>query len=217
MRIDFIINMKGRKMRGKGVLYNYLMTNKKSFISIISVFFVGMILGIFMINNTGESEILEINSYINSICENLKSAENINMLECLFNSLKQNISFVLVMWFLGCTLIGNIFVYFGILYKGFSLGYTISAIIATLGSKSGSLFVFAALLIQNIIFLPAIFVLAESGIKLYIRISQNLINVKQELLRHTVIMLIVLILVVISSILEVYLSTNLLIFLKKIV
>ena len=50
-------------MRGKGVLYNYLMTNKKSFISIISVFFVGMILGIFMINNTGESEILEINKF----------------------------------------------------------------------------------------------------------------------------------------------------------
>lgn len=204
-------------MKGKSVLYNYLMTNRKSFISIISVFFVGMLLGIFMINNTGESEILEINSYINSICENLEVAENINMLDCLLNSLNQNISFVLIMWFLGCTLIGNIFVYFGILYKGFSLGYTISAIIATLGSKSGTIFVFAALLIQNIIFLPAIFVLAESGIKLYIRISKNLINVKQELLRHTVIMLIVLILVVISSLLEVYLSTNLLIFLKKIV
>lgn len=170
-----------------------------------------------MINNTGENELLEINSYINSICENLEASENINMIECLLKSLKQNITFVLLMWFLGCTIIGNIFVYFGIIYKGFSLGYTISAIIATLGSKSGTIFVFASLLIQNIIFLPAIFILAESGIKLYIRISQNLINVKQELLRHTLIMLIVLILVVISSILEVYLSTNLLIFLKKIV
>lgn len=170
-----------------------------------------------MINNTNETEILELNSYINSICENLEVAENINMLQCLFKSLKQNVSFVLVMWFLGCTVIGNIFVYFGILYKGFSLGYTISAIIATLGSKSGTIFVFASLLIQNIIFLPAIFVLAESGIKLYIRISQNLINVKQELLRHTMIMLLVLILVVISSVVEVYLSTNLLIFLKNFV
>ena len=204
-------------MRGKGILYNYLITNRKSFIIILSVFFVGMLLGIFVVNHTGETGMIEINSYINSISENLQNTEEINKIECLIKSIKQNIIFVVLMWFLGCTVIGSIFVYFIILYKGFSLGYTISAIIATLGAKNGTIFVFSALLIQNIVFLPAIFMLAESGIKLYIRITKNLINVKQELLRHSVIMLIVVILVVFSSILEVYLSTNLLIFLKKIV
>ena len=204
-------------MRGKSVLYNYLISNKKSFLIILGVFFIGMLLGIFVINHTGENEIIEINSYINSICENLQNTEVINKTECLFNSIKQNVMFVLLMWFLGCTIIGNIFVYVCILYRGFSLGYTISAIIATLGAQSGTVFVFSALLLQNIIFIPAIFMLAESGIKLYIRITKNLINVKQELLRHTLIMLITLTLVVFSSILEVYLSTNLLIFLKKIV
>lgn len=204
-------------MKGKSVLYNYLLTNKKVFSIILVVFFIGMLLGIFVINHTGENEILEINSYITSICENLQSAENINSVECLTKSIKQNVLFVLMMWFLGCTIIGSFFVYFCILYKGFALGYTISAIIATLGAKSGSIFVFSSLLIQNVVFLPAIFMLAESGIKLYIRIVKNLINVKQELLRHTLIMLIALILVVISSILEVYLSTNLLLFLKNFV
>lgn len=204
-------------MRKKSVLYNYLISNKKSFLIILGIFFIGMLLGIFVINHTGENEIVEINSYINSIRENLQNTEGINKAECLFNSIKQNISFILLMWFLGCTIIGNIFVYVCILYRGFSLGYTISAIIATLGAQSGSIFVFASLLLQNIIFIPAIFMLAESGVKLYIRITKNLINVKQELLRHTMIMLISLILAVFSSILEVYLSTNLLIFLKKIV
>lgn len=204
-------------MRGKSVLYNYLITNKKSFLIILAVFFIGMLSGIFVINHTAENEIVEINSYINSICENLQSTESINRTECLLKSIKQNVFFVLLMWFLGCTVIGNIFVYVCILYRGFSLGYTISAIIATLGAQSGSIFVFSSLLIQNVIFIPAIFILAESGIKLYIRITKNLINVKQELLRHTAIMLIALALVVFSSIVEVYLSTNLLIFFKKIV
>lgn len=201
----------------KSVLYNYLLSNKKNFFIILSVFFIGMLLGIFVINNTNETGILEINSYINSIRDNLQNTENINMLECLLKSVKQNVVFVLIMWFLGCTIIGSVFVYFCILYKGFALGYTISAIIATLGAQSGTVFVFSSLLIQNIIFIPAVFVLAESGIKLYIRISQNAINIKHELLRHTLIMLIVLALVVISSLVEVYLSTNLLIFLKKFV
>lgn len=204
-------------MASKGVLYNYLLSNKKNFFIILIVFFIGMLLGIFLINHTNESGILEINSYVNSIRENLQSANNVNMVQCLIKSIKQNVIFVLIMWFLGCTVIGSVFVYFCILYKGFSLGYTISAIIATLGGKSGSIFVFASLLIQNIIYIPAIFLLAESGIKLYIRITKNLVNVKQELLRHTVIMLISMALVVISSIVEVYLSTNLLIFLKKFV
>lgn len=215
-RIDFT-KVKGNKMRGKSVLYNYLLSNKKNFFIILSVFFVGMLLGIFVINHTNENGLIEINSYINSIRENLQNTENVNMLDCLLKSIKQNVIFVLIIWFLGCTIIGSIFVYFCILYKGFSLGYTISAIIISLGAKSGSIFVFSSLLIQNILFIPAIFILAESGIKLYIRITKNLINVKQELLRHTVIMLISIVLVVISSILEVYLSTNILIFLKKFV
>lgn len=204
-------------MASKGVLYNYLLSNKKNFFIILIVFFVGMLLGIFLINHTAESGILEINSYVNSIRENLHSTENVNLLQCLIKSVKQNVVFVLIMWFLGCTIIGSVFVYFCILYKGFSLGYTISAIIATLGGKSGSIFIFAGLLVQNIIYIPAIFLLAESGIKLYIRITKNLVNVKQELLRHTIIMLISMALVVISSIVEVYLSTNLLIFLKNFV
>jgi len=204
-------------MGGKSVLYNYLLSNKKNFFIILSIFFIGMLIGIFVINNTNENQILEINSYINSIKENLQSSENVNLTECLLKSIKQNVTFVLLMWFLGCTIIGNVFVYFCILYKGFSLGYTISAIISSLGAKGGTIFVFSSLLIQNIIFIPAIFILAESGIKLYIRITKNLINIKQELLRHTLIMLIALVLVVISSIVEVYVSTNLLIFLKKFV
>lgn len=84
-----------------------------------------------------------------------------------------------------------------------------------LGAKSGSIFVFASLLVQNIIFLPAIFILAESGIKLYSRITKNTTNIKQELIRHTVIMLIVVMMMILSSVLEVYFSTNLLIFFKN--
>lgn len=70
---------------------NYLLTNKKSFIVILIVFFIGMLIGIFVINHTNENEIIEINAYIGSICENLQHSENINLLDCLWKSLKQNI------------------------------------------------------------------------------------------------------------------------------
>lgn len=149
-------------MKTKSVLYNYLQKNRKIFLIIIITFFVGMILGIFFINHTSEEEILNINAYVNSLKENIEKENSINRVVLLLQSIKQNSIFILIIWLLGCTIIGSSLVYFAILYKGFSLGYTISAIIASLGSKSGTVFVFSSLLLQNIIFLPAIFILAES-------------------------------------------------------
>ena len=84
-------------MAGKGVLYNYLLSNKKNFLIILIVFFIGMLLGIFLINHTAESGILEINSYVNSIRENLQSTNNVNMRQCLLKSIKQNAIFILLM------------------------------------------------------------------------------------------------------------------------
>lgn len=202
-------------MNTKSVLYDYLQKNKKIFLIIIIFFFIGMMLGIFFINHTSEEEILNINSYVNSLKQNIEKADNINRLQLLMQSIKQNSIFIFIIWILGCTIIGSSLVYLAISYKGFSLGYTISAIIASLGSKSGTIFVFASLLLQNIILLPAIFILAESGIKLYTRITKQCVNLKHELLRHTVIMLISLAMTILSSIVEVYLSTNLLMILKN--
>lgn len=117
--------------------------------------------------------------------------------------------------YFGCTIIGSFFIYIVILYKGFSLGYTISSIIAVLGVKNGSLFALLALLFQNLIFIPAIFLLSISGIDLYDKLKSHCINLKIEVIKHTLIMFITLLLSVISSIIEVYVSTNLLIFLKE--
>ena len=77
------------------------------------------------------------------------------------------------------------------------------------------MFVFSSLLIQNVIFLPAIFILAENAAKFYRRIMKSSVNIKTELARYTIVMLIVIVFSVIASIVEVYISTNLLIFLKK--
>lgn len=202
-------------MKTKSVLHNYLEKNKKVFSIIIIFFLIGMVLGIFLINHTNEQEISNINSYVNSLMKNIEHLDNINSIELLLQSIKQNAVFILIIWVLGCTIIGNSLVYLGLIYKGFSLGYTISAIIATLGAQKGSIFVFASLLLQNIIFLPAVFILAESGIKLYTRITKQCVNLKQELLRHTIIMLIALAMTILSGIVEVYLSTNLLIIFKN--
>lgn len=178
-------------------------------------FWYGIIIGIIFINHTSNNEVNEITSYVQNLTENIKTKENIDKFSCLLESLKQNFEFVLLIWLLGSTIIGSFFIYLVIAYKGLAVGYTISAIIACLGIKGGSIFVFSSLLPQNIIFLPAIFVLAESGIKVYNRIIKNNVNLKTEFMRHFIIMLIVLVFSAVASVIEAYVSTNLLMFFKN--
>ena len=78
----------------------------------------------------------EISSYVNSLKENIKTSEGINKTVILRQSIKQNLMFVSMIWFLGCTLLGSFLIYLAIFYKGFSIGYTASAILATLGVKT---------------------------------------------------------------------------------
>lgn len=202
-------------MKRESVLFNYLNKNRKSFIKIIIIFFLGIVLGIIFINNISSSQISEINNYVSKLINNIKNSEDINKVEILTQSIKQNVSFLLIVWFLGCTIIGSGLIYIAIIYKGFSLGYTIAVIVACLNAKSAIIFILASLVIQNIIFLPTFFILAESGMKLYKVTATNYIDIKSELIRYSLIMLISVILAILSSYAEVYISTNLLILLKS--
>lgn len=201
----------------KKVLIEYIIRNKKNFIIIAILFCVGITIGIFSVNNSSDAQKEELNSYITSLIEKVKTTDDIDNLELLMLSIKENVSLILIVWFLGCTIIGGIFIYLAIIYKGFTIGYTISAMLAVLGTKQGIILSIISLLLQNIIFLSAFFLIAENGIKLYKGIYTRCINLKEEVIRHTIIMLITIMLSIFSSLVEVYISMNLLIFLKEII
>ena len=148
------------------VLLDYIIKNKKNFI-VISIFFcIGCIIGIMFVNNSNEIQKAEISNYVSSLITNIKNSENIDRINLLITSLKQNILFIIIIWFLGCTIIGGIFIYIAIIYKGFAIGYTISSLIAVLGIKIGTIVSVCSLLIQNIIFLPVFFIISENRYKI---------------------------------------------------
>ena len=113
---------------------------------------------------------------------------------------------------MGCTIIGIPIVYILITFKGFSLGYTISSIIFTLGTGKGILFSIITLLLQNLITIPAILALAVSGMKLYQSMMKDKRkeNIKVEMIRHTIFSVFIAFILMISAFVEVYLSNSLL-------
>lgn len=190
----------------------HVLNNKKEYIVVSILFVIGIFLGVFFINNVGQEPRTQITEYVNQFVEQLKNTESLNTVELLKTSIGQNIILAISLWFFGTTIIG-IPVVFGIVaYRGFCLGYTIAACISIMGIQKGILFVLILLLLQNLLIIPAILALAVSGIKLYQSITKDKRkeNVKLEMVRHTVFSLIMLIVLILSSVIEIFISTNVL-------
>lgn len=190
----------------------HVANNKKEYVIVSILFVIGIFLGVFFINNVGQEPKTLITEYLNQFIEKLKTTEDLNLIELLKTSIGQNIMLAIGLWFFGTTIIG-IPVVFGIVaYRGFCLGYTIAACISIMGISKGIIFVLILLLLQNLLVIPAILALAVSGIKLYKSIMRDKTkeNVKVEMLRHTVFSLIMLMILIISSVIEIFVSTNIL-------
>lgn len=199
------------------VLYNHIINNKRGYFIVSILFFIGIIVGVLFINNISDTKIEEINNYLNNMVDNIKNYEKIDYGTILKKSIFSNLEIIIILWFGASTIIGIPIVYGSIVIKGFSIGYTISSIIMCFGTGKGTIIALSIMLLHNIIFIPAMLGASVSGMKLYQSImkNKNRDNIKLEILRHTIFCAFMLGLMLISSFIEVYCSTNLFIMLLK--
>ena len=196
----------------KQTLLNYISNNKREYMLVVLLFVIGIVIGVIFINKSTKMQEEEITTYINEFVVKVKANQQIDRIALLREKVISNLVLVLIMWFVGSTVVGIPIVYAILVYKGFCLGYTISAIIAIMGMGKGILFMLIALLLQNIIFIPGIIAIGVSGFKLYKSIvkDRNKDNIKVEVLRHTIFSSIMLLVLCIASVIEILISTNML-------
>lgn len=203
---------RNKRLKILDLIKEHVINNKKEYFIVSLLFIIGIFLGVLFVNQAQETQKLEITTYLNTFIDKLKNTESLNNIELLKNSIGQNILLAVVLCFFGTTVIGIPVVFGIVLYRGFCLGYTISICITIMGLPKGILFVLILLLLQNILFIPAILALAVSGVKLYKSIikDKNKENIKIEIVRHAIFSFIMLLILVISSIIEIFISTNIL-------
>lgn len=205
------------RKRLKNIIGDHIIHHLRRYTIVVLLLFIGIILGVIFVNNLTDEQKVEIENYITTFITSLKEGGSIDKIGLLLDSLKNNIGIGILLWFLGCTVIGIPILYLVIAFRGFCLGYTISTVIAILGTGKGSLLIASSMLLQNIFFIPCILALGVSGMKLYESIMKDKRreNIKLEIVRHTLFSLIMIMLLALSSVVEVYGSTNLLQFLIK--
>lgn len=211
------MHRKYRKSKIRTILNNHIVNNKREYLVITILFFIGLILSIICINNINETEFNEISKYLINLINNMKVCENVDFLNILKESISYNIAITILLWFGASTIIGIPIVYGTVILKGFSIGYTISCLLTVFGLGNGLILAITFIILHNAVFIPTMFAICVSGSKLYKSIMKNKQreNIKLEILRHTIFCIIMLIFMLISSLIETYLSTNIVMILLK--
>lgn len=203
---------KFRKSKFLATIENHINQNIKEYAISTLVFILGVIIGVMILNSSNEESKKNISGYINEFVNTIKNREyEVDTNKLLMKSITSNLKVALIIWISGSTLIGIPLVYGSLGYKGMCIGYSISAIIAALDKSKGITVALSSLLLQNIIAIPCILALAVSSVKMHkvIMKEHNKNDLKFEIYRHTIFSLIMAVGLVISSFIEIFLSTNL--------
>ena len=203
---------KRKKASIKDFILRNIHDNLKSYLIVIILFIIGIVAGVIFINNTNETQSTEIQGYINNFISSLKQDYHIDKMELLKSSLWDNFILIISMWFIGSTVIGIPIVFGIVIFRGFCIGYAVSSAVAVLGAQKGIIFLLTTMFLQNIIFIPVIICMAVSCIRLYKSIMKDKRreNIKLEIIRHTLVSIMLFIVLVLATLIEVYISTNLL-------
>ena len=203
---------KRQKGNVKDLIIRHLYDNFKLYLIVIIIFIIGIVAGVIFINNVNGDQATEIQNYITEFINLLKQDYHIDTGLLLKKSLSDNLILIITMWLLGSTVIGIPIVMGIVLFRGFCIGYSVSAVIATLGVQKGILFFTVTMLLHNLIFIPVIICMTISCMKLYKSIMKDRRreNIKIEIIRHTLISIVLSLFLVVASLIESYVSTNLL-------
>ena len=194
--------------RRNSTIKTHIENNLREYAIASTIFIIGILFGVIFINNLNDTQNNEIGNYISTSIENLKESQDINQLLFIKETIKENLTFVTLLWLMGSTVIGLLLVYIIVAFKGFCLSYTISAIFHVLNNGKTIAMLVSTMLLKNIIVIPCTIALAVSGMKVYKSIMQDSRkeNIKLEILRHTGFSIFILIILILSSLIEVYLS-----------
>lgn len=148
--------------------------NKKMifFLGIIAV--VAIVFGSLFSVMLNESDKNLVSEYISNFFENIKN-NNLNYIMALKNGSINSLSYILIVWLLGISIIGMPIVLFMYFSKFFVIGFSISSIIKSYGLK-GCLLSFAYIFPHQIIYIIAYTMLSIYSIKMSIKLISTIIK-----------------------------------------
>lgn len=201
------MDLKLKKVKTK--VTNKLAEQKKIYIFLIIVMLIGLILGIIYAVILNKSDHAIVTTSLDSFFTSIKN-NDIDYKSALINSLIGNISFVTFIFLLGISIIGIPLIIFSLASSAFIFGFSLSSIIYTYhfnGILKAITYLFPHQLITLLMSLFLGFYALYFGIKLFKYLFRGIdINLRSSMKRYLQVYITVLLIFILCSFIEVFLS-----------
>ena len=191
------------------ILARHIAEHKMIYLMLSALFIIGFIIGSINAAFVNEEVRNESKNYILEFVQSLKT-EEIDSNILLKESISTNIKPIIDIMLFGLVIVGIplIFLYIGI--YSYSIGFTVTSILASLGNSKGISFIFTLMIPQELVLLPTIMVMSVNAI-LFSKVILNPrnVNLKAELIKYTAIFVVGLLIVLGTSLFETYVGSNL--------
>ncbi len=186
-----------------------ILPSKRINLFVIFVIVLGIISGAIFLVALKDTDKELVTNQITTFISNI-DGNNINNFVAFKNALWENIIFILLIWFLGMSIIGVILNIFFIYFKSFTVGFTLSSLFLVYEAKgllAGFIYLFPSCIINILVML----IIGVYSIILTIKLWKTVFmkdrsySISKFLRKYVVILVISLILTVISAGLEGYL------------
>lgn len=139
----------------KKVLNEYVYQNKKIIIGLFICILIGVISGL-VIYAFSNKEVK--NNLKEQMAEAINLSDNGEYIktEMIYNGIRNNVVYILIMFALSIMLYGSLLIYFLYIIKGISIGIYISTLFGIFGFWWGLLVILLLVILVNIVYLPAI-------------------------------------------------------------
>lgn len=199
----------------KRTIQEHLEKYGKSYLLLFIFIVIGVIIGIFGLNNSSQSSKEQIISYLNNKVVGIEKG-NISYLILLKNSIWKKIQFFIFLVFLCLSILGKYGAISLVIFKGFTIGYSVASSIMTFGVGKGILMSLSLTLLTEIMLIPTIFYTIITSLQMFNDCSyQNYEYKRQLILKYIVKLLCIIIIIFLISLIETFINVNIFLLFRK--
>lgn len=158
----------------------YMRDHMSLFVFITVLFIIGVMFGAIVVGALAKEQVDSLQSAMKSFFSALSLPDSgITPSEITWHSVAGFLKTTVLMWILGLSIIGLPIIVVLIFVRGFMVGFTVGVVVSQFKGQ-GILFVIAAILPQNLIYIPALLVCGVAGISFSLKLVQSRFTHNQQ-------------------------------------
>jgi len=191
-------------------LKEYLRANIVAYFFMVLLFIIGVAVGALAVKILPDDQKIELISYLKIFFQGLaQGSGSSSATDLLSPVVMNNAKTIILMWLLGFTVIGLPFVGFIVFTRGFVIGFTVGFLVNEYIVK-GLIFALASVLPHNFFAIPALLITGVAATSFSLMLARSRqrakLNLLYEAIGYSLLCCLMLILMLIASVVEVYVS-----------